>query len=136
MSESFSRSIQQLYKTSIQTAINNCEVQFTRQINDLLEKIADHFSLDILELRSLVDKPTESSPPIKTLTSTSSSSSQNSNTDSKVCQHQFTSGKNKGQKCGDKVCAESKTGLFCKTHVKKEDNNIVEEFNNNSETNV
>lgn len=124
MSESFSRSIQQLYKTSIQTAINNCEVQFTRQINDLLEKIADHFSLDILELRSLVDKPTESSSPIKTLASTSSSSSQSSNTDGKVCQHQFTSGKNKGQKCGDKVCAESKTGLFCKTHVKKEDKNM------------
>ena len=115
MSDSFSRSIQQLYKNNIQTAINNCETQFTRHINDLLEKIADHFSLDILELRSLVDKPTEPS---------SSPKVQPSIIDGKVCQHQFTSGKNKGQKCGDKVCAESKTGLYCKTHVKKEDKNM------------
>ena len=116
MSEPFSQSIQQIYKNTLQSALNNCESLFTRQLNDLLERIADHFSLDILELRSLVEKPSESN-------STSSSQTQQSS-NVKLCQHQFTSGKNKGQKCGDKVCTESKTGLYCKTHVKKEDKNM------------
>ena len=40
------------------------------------------------------------------------------------CQHVFVSGKNKGQPCGDKVSAESKTGIYCKTHLKNEDKNM------------
>jgi hypothetical protein len=41
----------------------------------------------------------------------------------KTCQHMMTSGKNKGNLCGDKVNSESKTGLYCKTHLKNEANN-------------
>lgn len=41
----------------------------------------------------------------------------------KTCQHKMTAGKKKGELCGDKVHAESKTGIYCKTHLKNEANN-------------
>jgi hypothetical protein len=41
----------------------------------------------------------------------------------KTCQHKMTAGKKKGELCGDKVHVESKTGIYCKTHLKNEAGN-------------
>lgn len=116
MSNIMFQSIQQLYKTEFENFLKKQEVVLTNQLDTLLEKIANNFSIDYEELHSFVYQTTTNSST--NISSVSSSSIV------KVCQHQFTSGKNKGQNCGEKVCLESKTGLYCKTHVKKEDKNM------------
>ena len=38
----------------------------------------------------------------------------------KQCRHKMISGVNKGKRCPGKVCVDSITGEFCKTHIKQE----------------
>jgi len=56
----------------------------------------------------------------------------------KTCQHKMTAGKKKGELCGDKVHIDSKTGIYCKTHLKNEAGNkfLQSTLNTNGEATV
>ena len=96
-------------------------------IDSLILKISKQFNISVEDLQQCVNgtsslsndsrRPSVSNTPRN---EAATSGLQNG----ARCQHVFVSGKNKGQACGDKVSAESKTGIYCKTHLKNEDKNM------------
>lgn len=114
--------------TSSQHLLDKYVQSINEEFQSKLQKIATRFSLDLEELKTCCEKTAE-------VVSTTKSKSVSKKLEKvpatlektepeiecKVCQHVMGgSSKNKGQKCGGKVGSESKSGLYCKTHLKNE----------------
>ena len=81
-------------------------------IDSLILKISKQFNISVEDLQQCINGTSRNDTPRNESASTAQNGSR--------CQHNFVSGKNKGQACGDKVSSESKTGLYCKTHLKNQ----------------
>ncbi len=109
---------------SIEDSVND-------SILNILKKISSKYSIDIKELKSVAFNKEESKeedieeleitkPATKSSASKESKKSDNKEVIQKKCAARKESGKNKGEPCDSKVCAESTTGNFCKKHLKLE----------------
>lgn len=106
--------------------IENIETHYQTLSRQLLDKISKKYSIDIDELNELLDAASlKSTDEIAVADKTNVKKKVEVNpNEGKKCQHIMTGhSKNKGQQCGEKVSAESKTGLYCKTHLKNETKN-------------
>ena len=135
--------------TSSQHLLDKYVQSINEEFQSKLQKIATRFSLDLEELKtccettSVVVSTTKSKSVSKKLEKVPATLEKvpvtlekvpatlekvpvtlektESENECKVCQHVMGgSSKNKGQKCGGKVGSESKSGLYCKTHLKNE----------------
>jgi len=105
--------------------------EFNKQINIFISQVSEKYSIDKDELTSLLNSSNCEEVELKIKKDSSSKVSKKEPSkkpvenihEGKTCQHKMTSGKNKGNLCGEKVHPESKTGVFCKTHIKNELNN-------------
>lgn len=102
--------------------------EFNKQINLFISQVSEKYSISKEELESLLDTSTDGEVEVKVKVKKDSPAKVAKKTvenvhEGKTCQHKMTSGKKKGDLCGEKVHPESKTGVFCKTHMKNELNN-------------
>jgi len=105
--------------------------EFNKQINLFISQVSEKYSIDREELTSLLNTSGEEEIELKIKKDSSSKTSKKDPAkkqvenvhEGKTCQHKMTSGKNKGNLCGEKVHPDSKTGVYCKTHIKNESNN-------------
>lgn len=107
------------------------EDSVNESILNILKKISSRYSIDLKELKSVAFNKEESKeedieeleitkPATKSSASKESKKSDNKEVIQKKCAARKESGKNKGEPCESKVCAESTTGNFCKKHLKLE----------------
>ena len=107
------------------------EDSVNESILNILKKISSRYSIDLKELKSVAFNKEESKeedieeleitkPATKSSASKESKKSDNKEVIQKKCAARKESGKNKGEPCDSKVCAESTTGNFCKKHLKLE----------------
>ena len=110
------------------------EDSVNESILNILKRISSKYSIDLKELKSVAFSKEESTEEdieeleISKPTNKSSASKESKKTSDKKkkeviekkCAARKESGKNKGEPCDSKVCAESTTGNFCKKHLKLE----------------
>lgn len=83
---------------------------FIKQVEKFTKQVEDKF--DLKDLKSLLS-----------LVSFETKSKKNIDSDEEIvrCHHEFLKGKSAGETCPNRVCAESKTGKYCKRHLGNED---------------
>jgi hypothetical protein len=107
------------------------EESVNESILNILKKISSRYSIDLKELKNVAFNKEESKeedieeleiskPATKSSVAKESKKSDNKEVIQKKCAARKESGKNKGEPCESKVCAESTTGNFCKKHLKLE----------------
>ena len=100
-------------------------------INELIDFLVSELKVNndkASALRSRVGEFFKTSSPVKTEKKTSTRKSKKDDADAKHCQYELGKrSKTPGQKCGGKVCEESTSGLYCKKHVKQEQEKPVKE---------
>jgi hypothetical protein len=121
-SQSFLNKLNQVFLTDILSISEKISIKFDLDFNDVKEYVESLLSDKeekpvVKQTKKIIDTEEE---PVETKKKVEKTVNQNAG---KTCQHMMTSGKNKGNQCGDKVHAESKTGLYCKTHLKNESGN-------------
>jgi hypothetical protein len=112
------------------STISSIEDSINESILNILNRISTKYSIDLKELKSVafnkeyeeeeieeleISKPSESKKGKKEIKKEDKSIKID-----KKCAARKESGKNKGEPCDSKVCAESTTGNFCKKHLKLE----------------
>jgi len=113
------------------SSIASIEDSVNESILNILKRISSRYSIDLKELKSVAFNKEESKeedieeleitkPATKSSASKESKKSDNKEVIQKKCAARKESGKNKGEPCDSKVCAESTTGNFCKKHLKLE----------------
>ena len=100
--------------------LNSIDIMIKGAISEYNSKIAEKYSLNILELESLwnevVQAPTPTPTP-KTTIVKSQKKTEAKNTEEKTCPYSFTRGPNSGTVCGIKVKGESS---YCSKHKQYE----------------
>ena len=121
--------------------ILSIEDSVNESILNILKRISNKYSIDLKELKNVafnkecdkeeeeieeleISKPKTKSSESKEVSSTNGAKGDKKaikkETSDKKCAARKESGKNKGEPCDSKVCAESTTGNFCKKHLKLE----------------
>lgn len=114
-------------------------VQFTNPtfdaFNEVINLLASELKINNEKITSLKSRVSEILKTVSTAKAEKKPSTRKTKKDSpdaKQCQYEFGKrSKNPGEKCGGKVCEESKSGLYCKKHLKQE--NVEEKSSKPSE---